>query len=220
MDPQIQQPYIHRFFRAIRAHFLSGIAVIVPLILTILILVWAFTTVDNIIQPLLVYIFGHRIPGVGFGIVIVAIYLAGVITSNFFGKKVVSYIEDYIVSKIPVVRPLYMGIKEISESFSAPEKMAFLEVVLVEFPRKGIRSIGFITNKRLNDSGETDYYVFVPNAPNPVSGFVLILKKEDLIPTNLSVENAIKIVVSAGKFAPRETNDNKNSNKNKLRDKI
>lgn len=218
MESQIQKPPGHKILRDIRAHFLAGLVVIIPLGLTVLILVWAFTTVDNIIQPLLVYIFGHRIPGFGFVIVIVAIYLAGLFTSNFFGKKIIAYIEDFFVSKIPVVRPLYRGIKEISESFSAPEKMAFLEVVLVEFPRKGIRSIGFVTNTRENESGEIEYYVFVPNAPNPVSGFILILKKEDLIPTNLSVENAIKIVVSAGKFAPKKNNNN-NNNKNSLRDK-
>ncbi|MFC2051520.1 DUF502 domain-containing protein [Chloroflexota bacterium] len=157
--------------RNLRRQFLTGILVVVPIGATILILLWIFTTVDNILQPVIGLITGHPVPGVGFGITVVLIYLAGVIASNVVGKSLIRY-SDSILSKVPLVRLLYTGIKQIMESFSRPSKSGLLQTVLIEFPRKGIWTLGFITNEILTQSKETHLNIFIPTSPNPTSGFL------------------------------------------------
>jgi uncharacterized membrane protein len=90
------------------------------------------------------------------------------------------------------------------ESFSAPDKTGFMQVVLVEFPRKGIRAIGFITNEITDETGEKLLSVLIPTAPNPTTGFLQIVREEDIIRTKLSVDEAVKMVVSAGRMTPGE----------------
>ena len=136
---------------------------------------------------------------------LVLIYVIGVITSNFVGKRLYSYIEQFFFYRIPVVKQLYQGIKQILESFSAAGQTEFLKVVMVEFPRKGIWSIAFITNELTDKTGQKYFHVFIPLAPNPTSGFVQIMKEEDFFYTDISIEDAFKMVVSAGKFAPKVT---------------
>jgi uncharacterized membrane protein len=191
------------FWRRIGNYFIAGLVVVAPLGLTIFIIWWLFTSIDNLLQPIVTRIFGHPIQGVGFGAIIVIIFLAGVITSNFIGKNLLRYLENYLVSRIPLVRQLYDWIKQISEAFSAKGKSMFLGVVLVDFPSKGVKSIGFITNSRKDESGTTCYHIFVPTVPNPTTGFLLILKEEEFVRTNLSTEDAIKMVVSIGKYSPK-----------------
>ena len=132
--------------RKLRGQFLLGLLVMVPLGATILILVWVFTTIDNILQPVISSILGHPMPGLGFGITLVLIYLVGVIASNVVGKKLIHYGES-LLAKVPLVRPIYGGIKQILESFSRPSKKKLMQTVLIEFPRKGIWTVGFITNE-------------------------------------------------------------------------
>ena len=187
----------------LRKQFLTGILVMVPISATILILIWIFTTVDNILQPVIQLIVGHPIRGVGFGITIVLIYLAGVIASNIVGKSLIRYGES-VLSKVPVVRPLYASIKQILESFSRPGKSGLLQVVLIEFPRKGIWALGFITNEMLTQSGETQLNIFIPTAPNPTGGFLQIVKEEEVIRTDIPVDEALRMVISAGRVSPQE----------------
>ncbi|MFC1864200.1 DUF502 domain-containing protein [Chloroflexota bacterium] len=192
--------------KKLRAQFLAGILVLVPIGVTILILVWIFSSIDNILQPLIKPIAGHTIPGVGFGIMIVLIYLLGVVTSNVIGKKLVRYGES-LLARVPVARQLYAGIKQILESFSASGKTGFTEVVLVEFPRKGLRTIGFVTNESSDESSEKLLNIFIPTSPNPTSGFLQIVREGEIIRTNISVEDALKMVVSAGRVSLKEVRD-------------
>ena len=184
--------------------FLAGIFVIVPIGATVLILLWLFNWIDDILQPVIVHFWGQRIPGVGFGVIVVLIFVAGVIASNFFGKRLVSYSERYVINKIPVIGQLYKGIKQILESFSKSSKNGFLKVVMVEFPRKGIKAIGFITNETVTESGVKQYYVFIPTSPNPTGGFLQIMTEEEIIWTKLSVDEGLKLVISAGKYNPND----------------
>lgn len=192
-----------RLARKVRNQFLEGILVTVPIGATILILVWIFSTVDKLLQPLIKSISGHTIPGIGFIATIVLIYLAGVITDNFLGKVLIRYGET-LLAKIPVVRHLYSGAKQILQSFATlkRKKTGFMQVVLVEFPRKGMKAIGFITNEITDKSGEKYLSVLIPTAPNPTTGFLQILKEEEVIRTQMSVDEAIKMIISVGKIAP------------------
>ncbi len=189
--------------KRLRAQFMAGILIVVPAAASILILIWVFTTIDNILQPIIRAIAGHDIPGVGFGVTVVLIYIAGVIARNVIGNRILKY-GDSLMSRVPLFRGLYLGIRQIIESFSAPKKTGFMQVVLVEFPRKGIRSVGFITNE-ITDSNEKKLLsVLIPTSPNPTSGFLQIVREEDVVRTRISVEDALKMIVSAGRMTPLE----------------
>ncbi len=188
--------------RKLRTQFITGLLITLPLGATILILIWVFSTIDDILQPLIRYILGGRnIPGVGFGLTIILIYLAGVIASNVIGRRVIRYGES-LLARVPLVRPLYTGIKQTLEIFSAPGKGGFVQVVLVEFPQKGMQSIGFITNEISSPSGKKLLNVFIPQAPIPTTGFLEIMSEEQVTRTNITVDDALKMVVSAGRLAP------------------
>lgn len=192
--------------KKLRGQFLTGILVVVPIAATILILVWIFTSIDNILQPVISTIWGRTIPGVGFGIMIILVYLAGVIASNIGGRRFIRFGES-LLEKVPVVRPIYTVIKQTLDIFSTSGKAGFQQVALVEFPRKGIRTIGFITNETLDKSGEKLVYIFIPTSPNPMSGFLQIVREEEVVRTDISVDDALKMVISAGKVLPQKISD-------------
>ncbi len=183
-----------------------GIITVMPIVATILILVWIFAAIDNILQPVIRSIWGHAVTGVGFGVAIVLIYLAGVIASNVVGKRLIRYSESAL-PWMPVVRQLYTGIKEILESFSASRGAGFMQVVLTEFPRKGMRVIGFVTNELRDESGKKLLTVFIPTSPNPTGGFLQIVGEDEIVQTDISIENALKMVVSAGRVSPNVIRD-------------
>ena len=146
---------------------------------------------------------GRPIPGIGFGITLLLIYLIGVIVSNVLGKKLLGYGES-LLARVPLVRQLYIGIKEIVNSFRQSDKSGFMQVVLVEFPRKGIRTIGFVTHESADKEGRKLLNIFVPTSPNPMSGFLQIAREDEVVRTDISVDAALKIVVSAGKLSSEE----------------
>lgn len=192
--------------RRLRRQFLAGLLVVVPIGATMLILVWIFIAIDNILQPVIEFVFGRPVPGVGFGITVVLIYLVGVIASNVVGRRLIQFGES-LLARVPVVRPLYTSIKQILESFSTPSRSRLLQTVLIEFPRKGIWTIGFITNETTLPSGGIQLNVFIPTAPNPTSGFLQILREEEVIRTDIPVDEALMMVISAGKVSPPEIRD-------------
>lgn len=201
-----QRAFWGRLGGKLRTQFLAGIIVLVPIGITILIFIWIFNTIDSILQPVLRPMLGHTIPGLGFGITIILIYVAGVIVSNVLGRKIIEYGES-LLGRVPVVRQLYAGIKQILESFSAPGKTGFMQVVLAEFPRKGMKSIGFITNEMPGKSGKKLLNVFIPTAPNPTSGFLEIVSEDEIVRTDISVDDALKMIVSAGRMLSKKVSD-------------
>jgi uncharacterized membrane protein len=193
--------------KKLRAQFIAGIIAVVPIGATVLILVWLFNSIDNILQPAVSAIFGRTIPGVGFAATIILIYLAGVIVTNIIGKKITNYGES-LLGKVPIFRYIYSSIRQILQSFAAPDKAGFMQVVLVQFPRDGMWTLGFITNELIQEDGEKLVNVFVPTSPTPWSGFFQILKDRDVIRTTISVEDAIKMVVSCGRTVSEEARKN------------
>lgn len=189
-----------------RGHFLAGILIVVPLGATAFILYWIFEKADNILQFAIERVVGHPIPGVGFGLLIVLIYLVGLIASNVGGKRLIQYGES-LLARVPLVRPLYTGIKQLLDSFYSPGKAGIIQVVLVEFPRKGIWTIGFITNETVTQSGKVQLNIFIPTSPNPTSGFLQIVREDDIIRTDIPVEAALKMIISAGRVSPEEVSD-------------
>jgi uncharacterized membrane protein len=189
------------FGKKLRGQFLAGIFIVVPVGASILILIWVFSGIDNILQPVIKTIFGNPLPGVGFAVTLVIIYLTGVIASNVVGKRLVRF-SDSLLSRVPVFRQLYNGIKRIMESFAISDKTGITHVVLIEFPRKGMKAIGFITNEFTDQSGEKLLNILIPTAPNPTSGFLQIVKESDVVRTRITIDDALKMIVSIGSNVP------------------
>lgn len=190
--------------RNIGRHFLAGILVVAPIGVTIWILLWILLTIDSFVQPVMRTILGRTVPGVGLGITILLVYIVGVITSNVIGRRIVRFGES-LLARVPVFRYLYSGIKQFLESFAAPGKAGFTQVVLVEFPRKGMKAMGFITGELTDESGRKMFSVFIPTTPNPTTGFLEIVGQDELVRTDISVEEAMKFIVSAGATSTAET---------------
>ncbi|MFP3898218.1 MAG: DUF502 domain-containing protein [Dehalococcoidia bacterium] len=192
--------------RKIRRQFVAGILVILPIGAAVLILVWLFFTIDNFLQPVAKSLLGHTVPGLGVAITVVLVYLTGVVATSVVGRRLVRYGES-LLARVPVFRYLYTGIKQIMESFATPREAGFLQVVLVEFPKKGMRVIGFLTSESYVESGEKLLTVFIPTSPNPTSGYLEIVREQDVIRTNISVDDALKMVLSVGKVSLPEVAD-------------
>jgi uncharacterized membrane protein len=190
-----------RWAKTIRAQFVAGLIVVVPVAASVLILIWVFDGIDDILQPIIRQIAGHDIRGVGFGVAIVLIFLVGVVARNFIGKRLVRF-GNSMMMRVPVFRGLYNGIRQIMESVAAPDKASFMQVVLVEFPRREMWTIGFVTKEITTDSGEKLINVLIPTSPTPWSGFFQVLKEKDVIRTQISVEDAVKMIISGGMTTP------------------
>lgn len=195
------------FSRNLGAKFGIGLITIVPIGGTIWILWWGFDSIDNILQPFIRQIWGHDIQGLGFGVTVAFILLVGFLASNVVGRAIIHQVEKSALPWLPIFRQLYWGIKQILEGFAAPTSSRSMPPVLVEFPRKGMRTLGFITNEFPSEDEKKLFTVFIPTSPNPTSGFLVIVEEDELIRTGLSMENALKMVVSAGKVLPQEVID-------------
>jgi len=192
--------------RKIRGHFFAGILLIVPLGVTIAVFSWLFVSIDGYLQPLVRTITGYTIPGVGFAATVIIVYVTGVIVSNVLGRRLVGYGEAAL-GRIPVARYLYNGVRQIVSSFTNPDTTGFMQVVLIEFPRKGTRTLGFVTNEVTSDNGKKLLNIFIPTSPNPTSGFLQIVDEDEIIRTGISVDDALKMVVSGGRMSPVEVSE-------------
>ena len=193
--------------KKLQTTFIAGLIVVVPIGLTVWILIWIFNGVEGLLAPLVKLVFGRPIPGVGFGITVVLIFIVGAIATNFIGKRLVRWGES-MLAKVPIARHLYVALREVFRGFSEENASSFLAVVLVEFPAKGMRTIGFITYEDVDKDGRPLINVFIPTTPNPTSGFLEILHEEDIIRTKIPVEDALQMVISGGRMSPHGLGDN------------
>ncbi len=200
--------------RRLRAYFLTGLLVLVPLVLTAYIIWNLFLAIDGILRGFIHsfileqfgFSFGRRqIPGIGFAALIVIIIVTGLIARNYFGRKIVSF-GDQVVDRIPLINRVYGAIKQISQAFFSAKREVFKKAVLFEYPRKGIYSIGFYTQDTrgpVQSSVPEDVVsIFLPTTPNPTSGFLLFVPKTDVIDLDLTIEEALKLVISGGAIVP------------------
>ena len=192
-------------WKNLRKTFLTGILVILPLALTLIVIFWLFNRVDIIFRQPIENLLGFKIYGLGVLITVVLILFAGVIALNYTGYKMIHFAE-ILLKKIPIVSTLYFSIKQLTETVYGSKHTAFRRAVLVQYPSKGIYSIGFFTSdgtEEINQylGGET-VGLFIPTTPNPTSGMFVMVSKNDIISLDMSVEDAIKLVVSGGIVKP------------------
>jgi uncharacterized membrane protein len=177
----------------------------VPLIITIMVLRFFFTKVDGILSPFMVKLVGYKIPGLGLVATILLIFLAGFLTANVIGSRLFRIWEIFLI-RMPLVRTIYGSSKKLVEAVAATDKYTFKQVVLVEFPRKGIYYLAFLTNEvQIKMEGRTEDFVtvFIPSTPTPFTGWTLLFRKDEIIPLDMSVEDGVKFFVSGGIASPQ-----------------
>ncbi len=177
----------------------TGLLVVMPMGITILILKFFFDLLDPILQePLLRYLPGQNIPGLGVVALGVLIYLVGLIAAHILGRRLIN-LGHQIIERIPVVKIIHATTRGGVEILSGTKDNPC--VVLVEFFRPGMRSIGLITSTKVLDNGEELVFVFIPNTPMPSSGFLVVVPVKDVTPLEMSADDAMKIVISGGILA-------------------
>ncbi len=195
----------------LRGYLLTGIVVTAPIFLTIYLTYVFLSFVDKHVTKLFPDAWyyglygGTTIPGLGLLVAIAFFIFVGWFAKNFFGRLIIR-ISEYIVDRMPVIRTIYSAIKQVFETIMASKSQAFREAVMMEYPRKGVWSIGFVTGKTEGEvqrvTSEETINVFVPTTPNPTSGYLLFVPKKELVYLEMSVEEAVKLVVSAGIITP------------------
>ena len=197
----------------LRGYFIAGILVTAPITITIWLTISIINFIDksvkNLILPDNYYgdLAWFSVPGLGIIIAILFLLMVGMFTTNIMGRFFVR-IGESILDHLPVVRSLYSATKQIFETVFANKSEAFREVVLVEYPRKDMWVIGFLTGRtkgEVQDRTSDDVVnIFVPTTPNPTSGFLLFTPEKDIIRLNMTIEEGIKLVVSAGIVTPEQ----------------
>lgn len=191
----------------LRNFFFTGLLVLLPIVISLKLVFWGFEKADrilgNLLHQILLRYFNYPgpIPGLGLIVLVILITLTGIFAKHYLGKKLIA-IGERILSKIPILNSVYNTSKQIMDSFSNKEKSAFQKVVLIEYPRPGIYSPGFITGdapvEMTDKTGRRLVNVFVPTAPNPATGYLVFVPPEDVITLDMSVEDGFKLVISAG----------------------
>jgi len=183
------------------------VLVILPLGITIFILKFVYTALDDRVGPIgpqVTHFLFHRelhIPGLGIIIFFLLLYLLGLIATNVMGRKLVGW-GDRFFTNLPIVKNIYLSSKQLTDAFSTTRKGAFRQAVFVEFPQEGSFVIGFITNEISDLTPQTKVTVFIPTAFVPPMGFLLFLPKERVIPSGLTIEEAVKAIMSLGIVTP------------------
>lgn len=198
--------------RKLRNYFFAGLAVLIPVALTVFIIYTLFEKVDNLMRAAVAKILMERfgvtyVTGFGFVAGVILIILTGLLARNYIGRKIIQ-VGDTIVARIPLISKIYLAIQQIMQALFSEKGEVFKKAVLIQYPRRGIYSIGFFTQDTkgvVQNALDVDVVsIFLPTTPNPTSGFLLFVPKEDTIDVNLSVEEALKLVISGGAIVPEE----------------
>ena len=194
------------FFGSLRTTFLRGIGVLIPLGLTYWFFKALWNAIDGILSPYFQMLLGRHVPGIGFVAMLLIILLVGLLTRNLIGRLLLAWFEN-LVRSIPIVRSVYSAIKDLVGAFGMEGKSkTFRQVVMTEYPRKGLFCIGFVTNEMpyAQTGGITRDFlnVYIPNPPNPTSGFLVLIPRDEAIQLDLSIEEGLKLVLSGGIVIP------------------
>ena len=196
--------------RALRNYLIGGLLIWIPIMVT----VWVVRFLSRILDNSLVLLppswrpeelVGHYVPGVGIVLSFLLLLLTGVGVRNLFGNRIVAGVED-LVRRIPVIGAVYGGAKTFSETVLTNKGSSFKQVLIVEFPRRGAWSIGFLTAENLEEvrarTGEDMVSVFVPTTPNPTTGFIIVVRRAEVVFLDMSVDEAFKMILTLGVVAP------------------
>ena len=210
MNHRSQQVQRERLLRALRRYLINGLLIWVPVLVTVLVVRFILELMDRtlLVLPKALRpdtLFGLHIPGFGAVLALLIVVLTGLLVTNFIGRALIAIWED-LLERIPFVRALYGGVKSFSETILSNSGKSFKQVLLVEYPRVGIWSIGFQTTDNLpeinNKLGAEYVCVFVPTTPNPTSGFIFMMPRTQVRTLNMTVDEAMKMIVTLGVVTP------------------
>jgi len=198
----------------LRRVFITGLLVSLPLVITIVVFKFLFESVDNFLGPVISQLLiaagapidpGFVVPGLGLIATMILVFLVGLASTNYLGRKLWE-LGEWTVTRIPVIRSIYSGAKQVIDTFALSGNQSFSKVALIEYPRKGMYSLAFVTGEMKgeikNRAGRELVSVFLPTTPNPTSGFLLLVPREDIVELEMTVEEGIKMIISGGVVTP------------------
>lgn len=192
---------------SLKRYFLTGLLVITPIWGTVLILKTLFVTVDSILGDMLARVFtpGYYVPGLGILTLVLLIFVTGLLAANFIGGQIVRLWEEFL-HRVPVVRGIYSTLKSMMDILSFTDREKYNRVVLIQFPKNGHYCFAFVTGVTRGEvqdiSADPLVNVYVPTSPNPTSGYFLLVPEKEVVPLDMSVEEAMKLIVSGGLYTP------------------
>lgn len=194
-----------KMIKHIRMFIFRGLLASIPFALSIFAVHFFYSSIDQRVLDLIDEQVGIRFPGLGILLLLLVLYVLGFITSNVIGKRILGWVEQ-LTARIPLVKTTYQIGKQVSETFSLPERQVFQKAILVECVKPGIWTVGFVTGKVVDqvNGGEIFLKVYVPTPPNPASGNVLLVREQDTRNPGWTIEEALKMVISAGVIGPKE----------------
>ena len=210
-----EEPHSSHLGARLRGYFLTGLIVVGPVAITIYVVWWFINLVDAWVKPLIPKAYlpetylPFNVPGVGLIVGIFGLMVIGALTANLFGRTIVSY-GEMMLDRMPVVRGVYRLLKQIFTTIFSKSGSSFKRVGVIEFPRKGLYALVFVSGDPPNEvkkklgNGEALMTVFMPNAPNPTTGFVIFMPAKDVTLLDMTIEDGAKMVVSAGLVAPQQ----------------
>jgi len=221
-EPEIQQgmtPPHHGVISRLRNYFLTGLVLVGPIYITINLTWWFITWVDDAMRPFIPvglrteHYLPFRVPGYGLIIALFALTLLGFLTAGLVGRTLVEFSEN-LLNRMPIVRPIYKTMKQIFEALFTKEGSSFRKVGLVEFPAPGMWSLVFVSQPPGGDvaaklPNSEHVSVFLPCTPNPTTGFFFFVKRKDMVELDITVENAMTLLISAGMVQPNGNGDKK-----------
>ncbi|CAG0982268.1 hypothetical protein MTYP_01827 [Methylophilaceae bacterium] len=202
-----------------KRYFITGLLVLVPLFITVWVLKLLVGIMDQSLlllpaawQPAL--LFGFDLPGIGALLTLLIVFVTGLIATNIFGRRIIDFWEG-LLARVPVVKSIYYSVKQVSDTLFSDTGTAFRKALLVQYPRQGSWTIAFMTGTPGGDVAnhlKGDYVsVYVPTTPNPTSGFFLMMPRADIVELDMSVDDALKYIISMGVVSPAEKNNSSNS---------
>ncbi len=193
----------HRLTRHLKITMLAGILLLVPVVITYVLLRWVFDFIDGVLQPAISGALGRSIPGLGLVALLVVVYLLGLVWANTLGRRLIETGQETLVH-LPVVGTVYAPARQLIESFTGSGASGVKRVVLIEYPREGAWMVGFLTGMTTVEHEISMGIVYVPTAPTPNSGWVALVPLADIYDTDLTVQEAMKLVLSGGISAPSQ----------------
>lgn len=194
----------------LRRYFVAGLATLFPLVVTLYLLLVVFQFADGLLGRFInrywLRTYGYEIQGLGLVMTVLLIFLTGVVSSHFFGQWMFRRFEGWL-GRLPVVRRIYQPVKQLAQFLfeKSQREAAFRRVVLVQYPRPGVYSLAFVTNETsttVTGSPKTLLTLLIPNPPSPFTGPIIFVPKEEVVPLKISVEEAVRLIVSGGVVAP------------------
>ncbi len=196
-----------------RRKMIAGLLVVFPVFITFFVIKFLFTMIGGILSPVVIKAVGFFgfspngkidefvITSVAFVLTFVALYSIGVVATNFMGKFIIRFFET-ILHNVPIIKNVYTSSKKLIEIISLPTTQSFKRVVIVEYPRAGMKAFAFVTGGIKTEDGTELTSLFIPTTPNPTSGFLIYLPEQDIEETDLSIEEGMKLIVSGGILIP------------------